>query len=293
MNEEQITTFLTIANCGTFSRAAALLSLTQPTVSHRIRSLEEELDTALFTRGTAAAALTPAGRAFLPEAERLMRSFAGARRALRPYGTRRQLVIAFPALMIEGRFTAYRAVMSLGSPGVRLKARILHMPEEGPEALRSGDADMVFADPSLSCFAGDEFRRKELFTSGVYICVHRGHRLADLTAVTREDLAGETVYTYRDSTFFTETLISALTPANLTIRSGKAGFEETARRLRPDGGLMFANTRLLDLDWLRYVPLALPLPMRVGLVWTKKGQDGTLLAIIDRIAALPRTVWRT
>ena len=43
MNEEQIETFLAVARYKTFTRAAELMFLTQPTVSHRINTLEKEM----------------------------------------------------------------------------------------------------------------------------------------------------------------------------------------------------------------------------------------------------------
>ena len=43
MNLSEIETFLTIVSTGSITRTADLLFLSQPTVSHRLRSLEEEL----------------------------------------------------------------------------------------------------------------------------------------------------------------------------------------------------------------------------------------------------------
>jgi DNA-binding transcriptional LysR family regulator len=43
--------FVQIVQCGSFSRAADLLHLTQPTLSKAVRQLEDELDVALFHKG--------------------------------------------------------------------------------------------------------------------------------------------------------------------------------------------------------------------------------------------------
>lgn len=51
-----------------FGRAAKQLHLTQSTVSHRLRRLEDIVGTPLFDRTRRSVALTPAGRAFLPRA---------------------------------------------------------------------------------------------------------------------------------------------------------------------------------------------------------------------------------
>src|ERR1700753_4301261 len=51
-----------------FTRAAEELHVTQAAVSHQIRSLEEQLGQALFTRSTRRLELTDAGRRLLPVA---------------------------------------------------------------------------------------------------------------------------------------------------------------------------------------------------------------------------------
>ena len=50
MNTTQLECFLAVAQNLNFSKAAESVALTQPAVSHQIRSLEEELGVQLFTR---------------------------------------------------------------------------------------------------------------------------------------------------------------------------------------------------------------------------------------------------
>lgn len=69
-------TFLTAAEAGSFSAAAARLALTQSAVSTQIRRLEEELDCRLFERTGKSVALSEAGRGLLPEARRLVELYA-------------------------------------------------------------------------------------------------------------------------------------------------------------------------------------------------------------------------
>ncbi|HST87041.1 MAG TPA: LysR family transcriptional regulator, partial [Ktedonobacterales bacterium] len=72
MTLDQIETFLQVARVRSFSRAAILLDLAQPTLSGRISALERELGTELFVRHGHTLELTEAGRALLPYAERLL-----------------------------------------------------------------------------------------------------------------------------------------------------------------------------------------------------------------------------
>ncbi|MEO7000615.1 MAG: LysR family transcriptional regulator [Ktedonobacterales bacterium] len=72
MTFDQIETFLAVARARSFSRAAVLLDLAQPTLSGRIGALEGELGTSLFHRRGHTLDLTDAGRALLPYAERMI-----------------------------------------------------------------------------------------------------------------------------------------------------------------------------------------------------------------------------
>lgn len=64
--------FLSIAERGSFQRAAAHLNLSQTAISHRMRKLEEELGLKLFARTTREVTLTRAGIDFLPKAQKAL-----------------------------------------------------------------------------------------------------------------------------------------------------------------------------------------------------------------------------
>lgn len=68
-------TFLTVCDNGNFTEAAKLLFVPQPTISNRIRYLEDELGQELFVRGKKgkrSVELTKAGKVFLPYAKQIM-----------------------------------------------------------------------------------------------------------------------------------------------------------------------------------------------------------------------------
>ena len=49
MPDTKLETLLTVADCKSFTKAASLLSLTQPAVSHHIYQLEKECGATLFS----------------------------------------------------------------------------------------------------------------------------------------------------------------------------------------------------------------------------------------------------
>ncbi|MFH5926363.1 LysR substrate-binding domain-containing protein [Roseomonas xinghualingensis] len=75
------------------TRAAGELAVTPGAVSRAVRALEEELGTALFTRGTAGLALTPAGEALFRAARDGLDRIAAGLVAMRHAAPRRRLRI--------------------------------------------------------------------------------------------------------------------------------------------------------------------------------------------------------
>lgn len=104
-SREDAQSFLAVAEHDSFSAAAGLLGVGQPTISRRIASLEERLGCQLFIRNKLGAQLKEAGAKFLPAAEQMAR-WAGEFRQLaegaetEPTGTIR--IVAPPGLAVGG-----------------------------------------------------------------------------------------------------------------------------------------------------------------------------------------------
>ncbi|HZY65135.1 MAG TPA: LysR family transcriptional regulator [Rubrobacteraceae bacterium] len=76
----QMECFLAVARLGNVSRAAEEMFLTQPTLTARLKGLEEEVGDQLFVRTSRGMRLTDAGKEFLPHAERVISSFQEGKR---------------------------------------------------------------------------------------------------------------------------------------------------------------------------------------------------------------------
>ncbi len=88
MDVHQIRYFIAVAEAGSFTRAAGLAFVTQPTLSSGIAKLEAELGARLFERQPRGARLSPEGHRFLPRARAILREIEGARAEFR--GPRRR-----------------------------------------------------------------------------------------------------------------------------------------------------------------------------------------------------------
>jgi LysR family nitrogen assimilation transcriptional regulator len=82
MDFEQLECFVSVADLGSFSRAALVRRMAQPRLSRSIRSLEVELRQALFHRNGRGVTLTDAGRGFLPHCRGILVQLERARAEL-------------------------------------------------------------------------------------------------------------------------------------------------------------------------------------------------------------------
>ncbi|WP_459206201.1 LysR family transcriptional regulator [Pseudomonas sp. MLB6B] len=82
MDLANLSAFIAVAECSSFSGAGERLHLTQPAISKRIAGLEQQLDVRLFDRLGREVNLTEAGRALLPRAYQILNVLDDTRRAL-------------------------------------------------------------------------------------------------------------------------------------------------------------------------------------------------------------------
>ena len=76
---DEIQSFVCVATCGGFRKAADRLGCTQSTVSHHVSQLEKRFGRALFLRTTRSVRLTDEGEQLLEEAQRLLEAEASLR----------------------------------------------------------------------------------------------------------------------------------------------------------------------------------------------------------------------
>jgi len=115
MELKQLEYFVQIAQIGSFSKAAIVLSVAQPALSKQIRRLEVELHRSLFNRNGRGVSLTDDGSLFLDHAREILDQVSRARNAL---GSRRgptvgKVVMATPPStgksMTQHLLSAFRA----------------------------------------------------------------------------------------------------------------------------------------------------------------------------------------
>lgn len=94
----QIRAFVTVAQLGSFTRAAGLLNLSQPALTVQIRNLEEALGVRLFDRNTRTVSLTRMGREIVPALQRILRDLDAVVAEARDVAAQRHGIVRLAAL---------------------------------------------------------------------------------------------------------------------------------------------------------------------------------------------------
>lgn len=144
----QLRCFVAVAEELHFSRAAERLNMTQPPLSRQIQLLEHSVGAQLLDRSSRVVRLTAAGKAFLPEASRILRlseeAALMARRVAR--GEQGSLAIGFTSA--SGYTLLPEVVRRLRerTPGIALTLKELVSTAQ-VEALDAGQLDMALMRP--------------------------------------------------------------------------------------------------------------------------------------------------
>ena len=193
MNDHQLLCFLTVSRTLNFTTAARELYCTQPALSYQIRSLEKELDLALFERSTTRVALTEAGRAFVPHAEELYCRILNARTALKGFALRHTLTLRLPPVLLQ-RDPIYPILMArlhAALPGYEFTVETRPVPRNPHEML------CMEADAALYLPFGPlppEVERTAMVHNTFYLIVSPEHPFTGRSALELADLAGQQLF---------------------------------------------------------------------------------------------------
>ncbi|MFF8841740.1 LysR substrate-binding domain-containing protein [Streptomyces sp. NPDC015127] len=188
MSLRQMEYFVTVVEESSFTRAAELLHVTQPALSHQIKALERSVGGPLLERLPRGVRLTQMGRAYLPHAELAVRSAAQARRAARAAAGAEggELHIAAIHAVAVGVLPDVLARWRREHPGVAIVLHEYGTPEALEEQIERGAADLAVGPPPQH-WPGPvvPFDEEE-----IVLVVPFDDRLAGRSSVRLEELAG-------------------------------------------------------------------------------------------------------
>jgi DNA-binding transcriptional LysR family regulator len=174
-----------------FSEAARQLHLTQPTISHHIKSLEKEMGVDLFLRSGSGLKLTEAGRLLLPRARKLLRQTIEMQQIM---DSLQQKIVG--DLRIACSTTAGKYILPLLSarfcerhPGVRVTI-LACTPEMVMDELLRGEANLgVVSYEAL----GETVESQEFFEDSITLIVPGDHPWAVRDSIRPEELLEERI----------------------------------------------------------------------------------------------------
>lgn len=185
----QMQCFLEAAELGSFAVASEKLYISQPTMSRQIRTLEEELQVALFVRDHNAVKLTDIGRELLPMIQSLYKGYMGASKEIQETVNRRLDRLRIGILDSLNFVDPMRdAVLMVKRAYPNANIQICHLPlRQSGSALRDGSLDVLFM-LNTSMASWDRVRSMELFRDRMCLAVPYDHPNAGLANISNEEI---------------------------------------------------------------------------------------------------------
>lgn len=186
MNTTQLECFLEVANCLNFSRAAERLQLTQPAVSHQIKSLEDELGVKLFIRTSKSVRLTREGHAYIPYASDIVKLAGLSLARMRACQEEQPLRLGIGCRNTAQMALTGQTLRRMRQEGAALLPVFRLIPFDSLEnLLQEGDIQMMFAYKEAVPKGG---RYRELIRCPVVCLCAPDHPLAERDTVSLEEL---------------------------------------------------------------------------------------------------------
>jgi DNA-binding transcriptional LysR family regulator len=288
MDINNLNAFLEVARRRSFSLAAEALFITQPAISKRITSLENELGTLLFNRINRKVTLTEAGHALLPRVQVLRNELEDIRRIASNLSGDIHGVLVMGTSHHIGlhRLPPVLSHFNRHHPEVQLDLRFVGS-ELASQSVERGDLEIAVV--TLPYELPEQLQAHSIWMDQLHIVVSRDHPLSQLPMVSLETLVqhrcvlpGKETYTYRIISQALEPLDQQL---NVYLTTN---YMETLKMLVSAGfGWSLLPHTLLD-DGLVVVKTPLHLQRQLGVISHRKrtlsNAAKTLLAILHQFA---------
>jgi DNA-binding transcriptional LysR family regulator len=200
MNVGQMEAFLQVVRHGSFSKASEALSLTQPSLSARIISLEMTMSETLFHRMGRGVRLTDAGRILLPYIERSLNAISSGEKTLRASRTASAgpLHIGAATVVCSYVLPDILAVFHQRYPGIDVSIKTGRSSQVLEMVLKE-DVQVGISRTLVH----PEIEAQHLYDEHVVLVTHPTHPFAKAGEASIYDVASEPLILYdKESTYF-------------------------------------------------------------------------------------------
>ena len=217
----QIKQFLAVVDCGTVSKAAEKMNITQPALSRSLQNLEYELKTPLFTRTKNKVVLTETGAFAADYAKKLLLFVEEMQEKVQDfYRTHTNILLASCApceLLFE-----LRDIVKDCFPDISCET-IVESDAEIMQKLLDGTYSMaLFSDEQQS----KDLLEFPLKTEHLFAMIPENHPLASKTGVTFSEINGEPVIPFPLKGHWTTLLEQKLTDSQLLYQASIEAFDK-------------------------------------------------------------------
>jgi LysR family hydrogen peroxide-inducible transcriptional activator len=252
----QIQYFRSIAESGSFRRAAEKLGVTQPTLTAQIGSMEKLLGFQLFERSRHGVSLTAAARDLIPHALRLEEEMQGFMDVAAGLTGLRSATYRLGVTPTLGPYLLPHVLPDLHRHYDALRLYVREgTPAELESQLRQAQQDLILSTQPIQ---GSEFEVRPLFREALRLILPADHRLATKKRINREDLFGEQVLTMGEHHLYHRQVVALCESLGATIRRDYEGTSlDTLRQMVVMGmGITFlpalyVASEIRDYDALR------------------------------------------
>lgn len=202
----QLKAFITVADCGSFTRAAETLCLTQSALSGLIKELENNLGLRLFDRTTRQLHLSASGGVLLPQAQRILQELDMLDLELHNLKSRYQgqVKIAVSQQLAASALPDVIAAFCRKYEDIRVNLLDCDV-EQVLERVQNNEADFGIGPERTH---GIDIESEKLFSLPFYLVMQADNPLASRSKVCWRDLTSETLIALNSP--FTDRLAAAL-----------------------------------------------------------------------------------
>lgn len=267
--------FIEVVRQNSFTRAAQILFVTQPTISKMVRQLEGELGTPLLIRQGRGFRLTDAGRVTFERGQDVLAARAHLQAELADLGAlaRGELVIGLSPMVGATFFAPVLKAYRTRHPQVELK-----IVERGALALET-DISRGRLDVGVTVLPTDDsaFEVRPFAYSELCLLAPRESAWSARRQMTMADLAGEALILYNDDFALTGRILAACQAAGFSppIAGRSNQWDFIAAMVGAGLGVALLPRIVcekLSATQFVWVPLVDPLiPWHLALIWEKRG----------------------
>ncbi|MCZ8511028.1 LysR family transcriptional regulator [Paenibacillus filicis] len=264
-----------VVKCGSFTKAADKLHITQPTISKMIGNLEDELGVEVFVRSGKRLELTDAGQVIYERAQHILQSFDSLTSELNDLTKLKKgrIRIGLPPMVGAHFFPTVMSSFRNDYPGI-----MLELVEDGSKKVESfvadGSLDMGVALLPTQEASFDSFT---IVKEKLMLVVHPSHRLADRQQVGLPELAEEPLITFREDFALHDRIQEACLQAGFEPRVvyESSQWDFISEMVAANLGLAMLPQPIcarLDCRKVATVPLDTPvIPWQLAMIWRKEG----------------------